>query len=134
MLLNLRRFNRFAAVIALGFIYFLIIGGSSAMAGTPAQPPVGPVGYVRAGQLNIRSGPDLGHSVITVVYRNDTLGLTGRTADNSWLRVRLPLTGQEGWAAAHFIEIGLGGIYDLPVMQALQKRAVGSYHFFVARL
>lgn len=116
MLLNLRRFNRFMAVIALGFIYFLIIGGSSALAGPPAQPPVGPVGYVRAGQLNIRSGPGLGHSVITVVYRNDTLGLTGRTVDNSWLRVRLPLTGQEGWAAAHFIEIGLGGIYDLPVV------------------
>jgi len=29
---------------------------------------------------------------------------------------RLPLTGQEGWAAARFIEIGLGSIYDLPVV------------------
>lgn len=116
MLFNLRRFNRFLAVIAIGFVFFFNAGGSRALAAPPTDPPVGPVGYVRAGLLNIRSGPGLNHNVITQVYRNDTLGLTGRSANNTWLRVRLPLTGQEGWAAARFVEIGLGSIYDLPVV------------------
>lgn len=116
MLFNLRRFNRFLAVIAIGFILFLSAGGNPALADPPADPPVGPVGYVWAGQLNIRSGPGLNYNVVAQVYRNDTLGLTGRTADAAWLRVYLPLTGQEGWAAARFVSIGLGSIYDLPVV------------------
>ncbi len=116
MLFNLSRFNRFLALIAIGFVVFLNAEGSRALAAPPTESPVGPVGYVRAGQLNIRSGPGQSYGVITTVYRNDTLGLTGHTVDNTWLRVRLPLTGQEGWAAARFVEIGLGSIYDLPVI------------------
>jgi uncharacterized protein YgiM (DUF1202 family) len=116
MLFNLRRFNRFLAVIAIGFVFLLNTGSSPAFAAPPAGPPPGPVGYVWAGQLNIRSGPDLNYNVVAQVYRNDTLGLTGRTTDAAWLRVRLPLTGQEGWAAARFIQIGSGSIYDLPVV------------------
>jgi uncharacterized protein YraI len=112
----LRRFNNFLAVMVIGFALFFSAGGAPTLAAPPADPLVGPVGYVRAGQLNIRSGPGLSYGVITVVYRNDTVGLTGRTADNTWLRVRLPLTGQEGWAAAHYLEIGLGSINNLPVI------------------
>lgn len=116
MLFNLCRFNRFLAVIAIGFVFFLNTGSHSVLAAPPADPPDGPVGYVWAGQLNIRSGPGLDYNVVAQVYRNDTLGLTGRTADAAWLRVHLPLTGQEGWAAARFVSIGLGSIYDLPVV------------------
>jgi|GEM_PF-765004 len=116
MLYNLRRFNKFLAVLAFGFVFFLSAGSSHVWAAPPTDPPIGPVGYVRAGLLNVRSGPGLNYGVITRVYRNDTLGLTGRTADNTWLRLHLPQTGQEAWAAARFVEIGLGNIYDLPVV------------------
>jgi uncharacterized protein YraI len=83
---------------------------------------VNPVGVVQAGRLNIRPGPGLHYGVITVVSMNDTLELTGRTGDKSWLRVRLPVTGQEGWAASRYVwsRVPLhtlpvvGGGYPLP--------------------
>jgi uncharacterized protein YgiM (DUF1202 family) len=116
MLFNLRRFNRFLAMIAIGFVFLLNAGSSPALAGPPADPPAGLVGYVWAGQLNIRSGPGLNYNIVAQVYRNDTLALTGRTADAAWLRMRLPQTGQEGWGAARFVGFGSGSIYDLPVV------------------
>lgn len=116
MLLSLRRFNRLLAMIAIGLVFSLNAGGHPVLAAPPAGPPNGPVGHVWAGLLNVRSGPGMGYSVVDRVHRNDTLDLTGRTADNIWLQVRLPLSGQEGWAAARFIEIGWGSVYDLPVV------------------
>lgn len=113
---TLRRFIRCLLLLVLGLTIFLGFGTVEALAAPPAGQPNGPVGYVLTGQLNIRSGPGLNYRVVTVVYRDDTLRLNGRTADNSWLRVRLPITGQEGWAMARYLEIGLGSIYDLPVV------------------
>lgn len=110
MLFNLRKFIKFLAAIAIGVVVFLNAGGSSVLADPPA------VGYVWAGQLNVRSGPGLNYDVTARVYRNDTLTLTGRTADAAWLRVRLPLTGQEGWVAARFVGLGSGSVFDLPVV------------------
>ncbi len=112
MLFNSRKFIKFLAAIAIGVVVFLNAGSGSVL----ADPPNGSVGYVWAGQLNVRSGPGLNYNTIARVYRNDTLSLTGRTADATWLRVRLPLTGQEGWAAARFVSLGSGTVFDLPVV------------------
>lgn len=116
MFFNFRSLNRFLAVIAIGFVFLLAIGGQPALAASPNYQAPGPVGYVWAGRLNIRSGPGLNYNVIAQVYRNDMLDLTGRTADATWLQVRLPLSGQEGWAAVRFVSIGSGSVHDLPVV------------------
>ncbi len=108
----LRLRNKYFWLILLGLVLFFYAGGDRAW----AAPPVGPVGYVRAGQLNVRSGPGLNYNVISMVYGNDTLSLTGRTADNGWLQVRLPPIGQEGWVMARYVEIGSGSINDLPII------------------
>lgn len=93
-----------------GLFLFFNLGAVSAL----AAPPVNPVGYVQVGRLNIRSGPGLHYGVITVVSMNETLELTGRTVDEAWVRVRLPLTGQEGWAASRYIWSNVP-LHTLPV-------------------
>ena len=67
---------------------------------TPITPPAGmAVGAVNTGQLNIRSGPGAGYSVLSSVYYGHVVQLLGRNTSSTWLKVRL-FDGQEGWANA----------------------------------
>lgn len=58
-------------------------------------------GMVMVNQLNIRSGPATSYNLVTVVYRGQTLALTGRTGDSAWVRVNAG--SYSGWAYAAYL-------------------------------
>lgn len=69
----------------------------------PAQkPPDYPVGTVKAGFLNLRSGPGINYNAIAVVSNGSTVALLGRNASGTWLKVKVP-TGSVGWVNAGYI-------------------------------
>lgn len=62
-----------------------------------SAPTVTASALVSTGALNVRSGPGVTYSVITVASQGQTVTLLGRNADSSWTKIRLA-NGIEGWA------------------------------------
>lgn len=54
-------------------------------------------------RVNVRSGPGTQYTVLGQVRPGDALDITGRTADNRWLRVNF--NGQEGWVSAALFSV-----------------------------
>jgi uncharacterized protein YraI len=69
---------------------------------TPAASSGQAVASVTAGRLNVRQGPGLGYSIITVTTYNTNVTLTHRNADASWVRVILP-DGVQGWVSSRYL-------------------------------
>ncbi len=82
----------------------------------PSIPEVTPTAVVNTGALNVRSGPGVAFSVVTVSRQGHAVHLLGRNADSSWARVRV-FTGQEGWVNASLITPNVP-ISSLPVVAA----------------
>lgn len=57
---------------------------------------------VSTGALNVRSGPGVTFSVITVASQGQTVMLLGRNANNTWAKIRLP-NNAEGWVNASLL-------------------------------
>jgi len=80
-------------------------------------------GTVRTGVLNLRQGPGTNYPVLDQVRSSDTLLITGRNSDGSWLRVCVNPTqrepdcvgGKTGWVASALIEVS-GSLATLPVL------------------
>ena len=53
------------------------------------KPPTGATALVATGALNVRSGPGVTYSVITVASQGNTVSLLGRNANSSWAKIRL---------------------------------------------
>ncbi|MCA9931358.1 MAG: SH3 domain-containing protein [Anaerolineales bacterium] len=71
---------------------------------------------VATGALNVRSGPGVTYSVLTVAGYGHTVGLLGRNSNSSWAKVRLS-NGQEGWVNASLITPNVS-ISSLPIADA----------------
>jgi len=67
--------------------------------------------------LNIRSGPGTQYDKIGLAQNGSTFPVTGRLADNSWLR--LNFNGQVGWGSAAWLSV-TGDINSVPVVGADQ--------------
>jgi uncharacterized protein YgiM (DUF1202 family) len=69
-----------------------------------AVPPApgGPTAAVATGALNVRSGPDVGFPVLTVVTQGQALALLGRNSASTWAYVTAP-NGVKGWVNASLI-------------------------------
>lgn len=68
---------------------------------TPA-PATSPTALVATGALNVRSGPGVTYSVLTVTTQGQTVTLLGRNANSSWAKIRLS-SGTEGWVNSSLI-------------------------------
>ncbi|MGD2048395.1 MAG: SH3 domain-containing protein [Chloroflexota bacterium] len=66
------------------------------------QDPQGPVGVVNTGALNLRQGPGVEFSKVTVIYKGQVVALLGRWATNNWVKVRL-YSGTEGWVNSVYL-------------------------------
>ncbi len=59
---------------------------------------------VNAYYLNVRSGPGLGYSVVSVVAGGDVVELAGyRNASTTWVKIRLD-NGVQGWVNANYLQ------------------------------
>jgi N-acetylmuramoyl-L-alanine amidase len=67
---------------------------------TPADAPSSSAtALVATGALNVRSGPGITYSVVTVASQGQTVQMLGRNANSSWVKIRLS-NGAEGWVNA----------------------------------
>ena len=66
-------------------------------------PTLATSGVVNTAVLNVRSGPDISYGVVAVVYQGQGVALIGRSADSSWVKVRLT-NGVVGWVNAAYIQ------------------------------
>jgi uncharacterized protein YgiM (DUF1202 family) len=57
---------------------------------------------VASGALNVRYGPGTGYGIITVLSGGQTVEMIGRTADSTWVQVRLN-NGWVGWVSSALI-------------------------------
>jgi uncharacterized protein YgiM (DUF1202 family) len=66
------------------------------------SPTVNATALVATGALNVRSGPGVNFSVITVASQGQTVMLLGRNANSSWAKIRLG-NNTEGWVNASLL-------------------------------
>ncbi|MCB8980011.1 MAG: SH3 domain-containing protein [Ardenticatenaceae bacterium] len=76
-------------------------------------PTVTATALVSTGALNVRSGPGVSYSVITVASQGQTVMLLGRNANSSWVKIRLG-NNTEGWANASLLTANVA-ISSLPL-------------------
>ncbi len=95
--------------------------GSDATSSRPGPSvPVGgrstiPTAVVTSYGLNVRSGPSIAYDIVAQIRRDYVLELDGRTADMTWVQVRLQ-DGRTGWVNARYIRTVDGfPISSLPV-------------------
>lgn len=67
-----------------------------------SAPSSSATALVATGALNVRSGPGVTYSVLTVASQGQTVILLGRNANSSWAKIRLG-NGTEGWVNASLI-------------------------------
>ncbi|MBZ0289639.1 MAG: SH3 domain-containing protein [Anaerolineae bacterium] len=66
-------------------------------------------------RLNVRSGPGVVYTVIGQLKLGDSVDITGRGPNNSWVRINF--NGQEGWVSFGLVEIS-GDIDSAPEAEA----------------
>ena len=80
------------------------------------------------GVANVRSRPDRDASSIGAVRKDQTIKATGRTEDNSWLRIQMP-TGRTGWVSSTLLKTDFNG---LPVVTMEDTPPLPFYRPFTA--
>jgi uncharacterized protein YgiM (DUF1202 family) len=73
------------------------------VADAPAPDPGQSLGTVSTGAVNVRSGPGAQYTSIAVLSGGTTVGLLGRNADASWIKVHLS-NGIEGWIRENLLQ------------------------------
>lgn len=83
---------------------------------TTATPSTGgaATATVSTDVLNVRSGPGLTFGRFAAITQNQVVSLLGRSADNSWLQVRLA-DGRTGWVSSQFVTANLV-LSNLPII------------------
>jgi 3-hydroxybutyryl-CoA dehydrogenase/5-formyl-3-hydroxy-2-methylpyridine 4-carboxylate dehydrogenase len=92
-----------------------VIGGAptaeSAPSGTPGTPGASASGVVLQ-QINVRKGPGTQFDALGTLDPQDTVTLTGKSPDGTWLQIQY--SGGTGWVAAAFIDAT--GVESLPIV------------------
>lgn len=78
----------------------------------PKNPDTHPVGIVKAGYLNLRSGAGVNYNSIAVIRSGTNVALLGRNNSGSWIKIKVP-TGSVGWVNAGYIQTSYS-IQNLP--------------------
>ena len=83
-------------------------------------PNTGVTATVTAGELNVRSGPSTGYDILGTMENGQTVPVTGRAADNSWLQVNA--NGLSGWSSAAYLNVN-GDLNTVPVASSSSSAA-----------
>ncbi len=82
-------------------------------AATPAPTAIPNTAVVTAGSLNVRSGPGVGYTRVTVLGNGEFVYLAGRNLDSTWVLVG-NASGQQGWVNSKYL-FSSTNITTLPV-------------------
>lgn len=93
-------------------VYLNVAIGSLPVVDAPAAP--GPTAIVAAGELNVRSGPGTGYSVLATLRNGDNVTLLARNSATTWVKVRTAAN-VEGWVNVSLLYQNLA-IGSLPVV------------------
>lgn len=74
-------------------------------------------GKVNAELLNLRAGPNTTFDKVDSLKQDTIVLIVGRTADDTWFKVTVPIIGKEGWVAAQYIDM-TADLKLLPVVSA----------------
>ena len=100
-----------------GYVQSSVAIGSLPVWGGSAPPPVPQPGSVEATvtayRLNMRSGPGVGNSILTVLGRGTELTLTYRNPAGNWVYGTLA-NGTQGWVHANYLRT-IGEVTTLPI-------------------
>ena len=66
----------------------------------------GPTAFIKTGQLNVRSGPGPGFSIVTTVTQGDEVTMVGRTTDSAWAQITTA-GGTSGWVSTLYLLSGV---------------------------
>lgn len=88
---------------------------ASPAAPAASETPEGaPVATVRQGLLSIRTQPNTTAGAIALARAGDTFTVTGRSADDLWLKVCC-VRDTQGWLAAEFVDVA-GSLRGIPTV------------------
>lgn len=74
-------------------------------------------GKVNVELLNLRAGPNTTFDKVDSLKQDTIVIITGRTADDAWFKVTVPIIGKEGWVAAQYIDM-TADLKLLPIVSA----------------
>ncbi len=117
-------FSRVLGLVLL-LLLLVLLGGVSTteVAAAPVAQSTA-TATIGTGALNVRSGPAMSYSVVTVCYQGQVVTLLGRNSSNSWVKIRVA-TGHEGWVNASYI-IPNVAIASLPIADTTVPAPTGS--------
>jgi hypothetical protein len=85
-----------------------------------------------SGNVNVRSTPSTGASVIDRLATDQIVTANGRSADGNWLRIALPDSNETGWVYASLLEDN-DAISSLEVVEESPARVYGPMQAFYFR-
>jgi uncharacterized protein YraI len=88
-------------MVFMALVLILVVAGSSI-----ASAQSGPTALVKTGQLNLRSGPGPGFSVVGALQFGEEVTMVGRTSDSGWAQV-VTSGGVTGWASTLYLLSGV---------------------------
>ena len=83
---------------------------------TPTATPQPATGKVNTELLNLRAGPGTNFDKVDGLKQDTIVVITGRSQDDTWLQVNVPILGKSGWVAAQYIDT-TADLKKLPVVQ-----------------
>lgn len=93
---------------------------------TPTPQPAGPPKVTIVQDMNVRTGPGTNYPIAGPGPAGETSNIVGRNADNSWVQVEYPLTGDKtGWVYADLVEIS-GDLSTVDVVQVAPPPVVAA--------
>lgn len=94
-----------------------------AMPSATSSEQAGATATVNTGALNVRSGPSVAYSVVTVVYQGNVVTLQGRNSSGSWVKIQFGTA--VGWVNQSLLNTS-ASITDLPILSEAAPSAVGT--------
>jgi uncharacterized protein YgiM (DUF1202 family) len=77
-------------------------------------PPPPNAAVVNVSWLNVRLGPGTNFDAFTVLQRGQVVGIIGRSANSTWVKVRLP-NNSIGWVDSNYL-LGSTPLTELPIV------------------
>ncbi len=113
-------------------VTFVMFGDVTLDSAVAQQPALATVEVTATGGINLRGGPSTGHAVVGALSAGQVVTADGRLADNTWLRIRHPESGDSAWVFASLVTPS-GAVDTLAVTDSNLEAGYGPMQAFYFR-